>query len=1065
MKTNQINMELVDESLYSRQMYAIGRNAMRSMTTASVLITCRANFSGSALELVKCLALAGIRNITVHAKIDILTCRELSSNYYANIDDIGQPFLAKNINSLADLNPNVKITIQKYLTSDVIKLHQCAVFVDYPVNCLGYWNNLCRSNNTKFIMLQSHGLIFNLFCDFGDTHIISNATGDEPKSGLIIAVKDNRIITADPHGLSPGAVIKFDGAIKGLESNMYLICSIKLNQIGISKFIEGVHDKMNQRHRYMNCFGATGIIIPDQLLTNVRFTEIIIPETINHKDLSTSLQSPIFSRFDTACWLMPMVLNYFMKAFDHWRTAMKFIADERTYADDVWETFPLNTNDYADIKKYFYAEIKRTNDQSIISLQNLSTIFDKLVRTVIGVIPGVDAISGAICAQEVIKAVTGRFTPTYQFMHFDALNILPDNYLDTFNLTNMVSDRTPIGSRYDGQIVVFGKNYMEQLQANQIFVVGSGAIGCEHLKNFAMMGIRKMFLTDMDHIEKSNLSRQFLFRSIDIGKSKSETASKRVCAMNPDIEVIAYTKKVSNDTINTYNSEFFEQIDVIATALDNTEARMFVDSLCIKHHKPLLESGTMGVKGSVQTIVPDLTETYADVRDPPDENIPVCTLKLFPYKYEHTIQYAQNIFEEYFNKKIQSYKKVKENPSILETMTPSDLESILQDIKDITRNSKNFKYCINYAYKQFYLLFRDQIVQLQRKYPKDKKESDGTDFWIGNKLYPNELVFDKQISQHMDFMISFANIWADAINLKTKRYTKKKNYEDFVKDLEIPCEIFDDEAINIAKEHKIELPDQPILTTSQKIKKINKLLKSAGTSLDNIKPIEFEKDDDMNHHIDFITAVANLRASNYYIQQHDRFTTKGIAGKIIPAMATTTSVVSGLVSLELYKIAYGYIDTSYNKIEKYRYGAFNLADQTFCFSAPNPPTITLVGNKSFSSWTKYTIQSTQKLKELVSEWSNISIVKNINGKKIENLNNYAFMMDCDKIIHTALDDEEGEDKMLDMALSDIIESMSKDRARYTSGYKHEMMICLEPETQDEAEQYSNKFIFSARVQF
>lgn len=86
------------------------------------------------------------------------------------------------------------------------------------------------------------------------------------------------------------------------------------------------------------------------------------------------------------------------------------------------------------------------------------------------------------------------------------------------------------GSRYDGITVVFGREFQQRLSESRVFLVGAGAIGCEMLKNLALLGVGtsprgKIIVTDMDRIERSNLSRQFLFRGNDVGQSKARTAA------------------------------------------------------------------------------------------------------------------------------------------------------------------------------------------------------------------------------------------------------------------------------------------------------------------------------------------------------------------------------------------------------------------------------------------------------------------------------------------------------------------------------------------------------------
>lgn len=87
-----------------------------------------------------------------------------------------------------------------------------------------------------------------------------------------------------------------------------------------------------------------------------------------------------------------------------------------------------------------------------------------------------------------------------------------------------------------------------------------------------------------------------------------------------------------------FGETFWKGLSGVTNALDNVEARTYVDRRCVFFLKPLLESGTLGTKGNTQVVVPHLTESYSSSQDPPERSIPMCTLKNFPNAIEHTIQ-------------------------------------------------------------------------------------------------------------------------------------------------------------------------------------------------------------------------------------------------------------------------------------------------------------------------------------------------------------------------------------------------------------------------------------------
>lgn len=175
-------------------------------------------------------------------------------------------------------------------------------------------------------------------------------------------------------------------------------------------------------------------------------------------------------------------------------------------------------------------------------------IVTELAYQAMGDLSPVVAVIGGFVAQEVLKACSGKFHPMVQHMYFDSLESLP---------TTLPTEQEcqPTGTRYDGQIAVFGKTFQEKIFNHRQFLVGSGAIGCEMLKNWSMIGLATgskgiIHVTDLDTIEKSNLNRQFLFRSKDLGKFKADVAGEAVTEMNPDLKghILSKQEPVGPDT-------------------------------------------------------------------------------------------------------------------------------------------------------------------------------------------------------------------------------------------------------------------------------------------------------------------------------------------------------------------------------------------------------------------------------------------------------------------------------------------------------------------------------------
>jgi adenylyltransferase/sulfurtransferase len=178
--------------------------------------------------------------------------------------------------------------------------------------------------------------------------------------------------------------------------------------------------------------------------------------------------------------------------------------------------------------------------------------------------------------------------------------------------------------RYSRHIILseVGGRGQKKLLNSKVFLVGAGGLGSPAAFYLAAAGVGKLGIVDNDDVDHSNLQRQILHSSKDVGFPKALSAKATLEALNPDVEVIPYMQRLTSENI----MDIIKDYDVILDGSDNFPTRYLVNDACVLMGKPLSHGSIFKFEGQVTTIVPGETPCYRCLFEtpPPADMVPSC---------------------------------------------------------------------------------------------------------------------------------------------------------------------------------------------------------------------------------------------------------------------------------------------------------------------------------------------------------------------------------------------------------------------------------------------------------
>ena len=199
----------IDESLYSRQLYVMGREAQRRMAVSNVLIV---GLNGLGVEVAKNIILAGVKSVALCDATPV-TIADLTSQFYLSEVDCGISRSEISAPKLAKLNPYVHVHIlNEDIVPAVLDKFTVVVLIETSWDKQIEISTYCHANNISIIIADVAGVYGTTFCDFGSSFVVSDVNGEAVTSTMIAAITKSSpaivsVLEDSRHGLETGDTV------------------------------------------------------------------------------------------------------------------------------------------------------------------------------------------------------------------------------------------------------------------------------------------------------------------------------------------------------------------------------------------------------------------------------------------------------------------------------------------------------------------------------------------------------------------------------------------------------------------------------------------------------------------------------------------------------------------------------------------------------------------------------------------------------------------------------------------------------------------------------------------